>query len=391
MAKVPFSILRSVWVRGEKICRTQRNAISETQALRERGAKIFLLKGAEDAESLKELKELLWRTDEHVVLSWLHPAELKALQPLLKDRKNFSLLADDWYIHPYWYMREAEYLLFRKYDGLAVRLGRAPFLTGGRPPVLLDPRADISWYPLLAAALRPAVLAASPLMDAWQWWQRRGEEIDPARLLYFPFAIEPGNVPVGTGETQYDFSNTGGTLGVWVMRDAYAPFHYSFANLYRDRELVTDAIAKWEGKPFRFYDCRREKRLLPYAEYTRKNQQSRYCIASGGLHDATVPKYMEYACVGTPMIGRSLPYEYPWLDDCLFPVDMLAASPRTIKPILEQALECQPKLRQNCLNWRERLLKLYDLQTLLDVVQEQADGKPVRPGYLKKDLKLEQH
>jgi hypothetical protein len=33
------------------------------------------------------------------------------------------------------------------------------------------------------------------------------------------------------------------------------------------------------------------------------------------------------------------------------------------------------------------LLKQYDFNTLLDMLQEQADGKPVRPGYLRVDLK----
>jgi len=109
-------------------------------------------------------------------------------------------------------------------------------------------------------------------------------------------------------------------------------------------------------------------------------------IASGGLHDAAVPKYTEYACVGTPMIGRGLPCEYPWLDDCLFPVDMMHLTRESLKPLLNQALDRYPSLRQNCLNWRDRLLKLYDLQNLLDMVQEQADGKPIRQGYLKNGL-----
>ena len=59
-------------------------------------------------------------------------------------------------------MREAEYLLFRKYEGIAVRIGDAPFLTGGQPPLLVDPRPDISTYPLICTALRPLVLAAAP-------------------------------------------------------------------------------------------------------------------------------------------------------------------------------------------------------------------------------------
>lgn len=147
--------------------------------------------------------------------------------------------------------------------------------------------------------------------------------------------------------------------------------------------MASENSSNCSGRPTSFYDCRREPRRLNYKEYVLKNHQSRYLIASGGLHDATVPKYMEYACVGTPMIGLGLPYEYPWLDDCLFPVDMLNVTPENLKPLLQQALDCYPKMRQNCLNWRERLLKMYDLHTLLDMVQEQADGKPVRPGYLK--------
>lgn len=385
-----FSISQSLWIRGGHICQTQRNAISETQALRERGAQIFLFNGDSDPAGLAKLRQILWQTDVHVVLSWLHPKELHALRPLLEKRKNFSILTDDWYIHPYWFLREAEYLLFRKYDGIAVRMGHAPFLTGGRPPLLLDPRPDISMYPLICTALRPLVLAAGPLIDAWQWWQRRDEKIDPAKMLYFPFAIEPTNVPLGTVEPCYDFANTGGVLGLWIMRDAYAPFHYSFANLYQDRKLLTNAIARLENKPYKFYDCMRtynKEGRLTWAQYVLKNHQTRYLIASGGLHDATVPKYSEYACMGTPMIGRGLPYEYPWLDDCLFPVDMMHLTPEDLKPKLQEALDLYPKMRQNCLNWRDRLLKLYDLQNLLDLVQEQADGKPMRPGYLKKDLK----
>jgi hypothetical protein len=387
MPTAHFSISQSLWIRGDEICQTQRNAISETQALRERGAQVFLLKGTGDQDGLAKLKQILWRTDVHVVLSWLHPKELNVLRPLLEQRRNFSILTDDWHIHPPWLMREAEYLLFRKYNGLAVRLGDAPFMTGGEPPLLLDPRPDFTQYPITCAALRPFVLAATPIVEAWQKKQQRERPIDPARLLYFPFAIDPNNVPVGTVPTRYDFANTGGVLGIWIMRDPYAPFRYSFANLYHDRRLLTAAIARLENNPFTFYDCMRERGRLPYAEYILKNHQSRYLIASGGLHDATVPKFTEYACVGTPMIGRGLPYEYPWLDDCLIPVDMMHPTPEYLKPLLQQALDRYPQMRQNCLNWRDRLLKLYDLQNLLDLVQEQADGKPIRPGYLKKDLK----
>jgi hypothetical protein len=388
MPQARLSITESLWIRGEKIATSQRNAISETAALQARGAKIFLLKSARDQEGLNRLKRLLWESDVHAILSWLHPNELHAIFPILKERGNYSLLTDDWFIHPYDIMRGAEYILFRKYHGIAVRLGQAQFVSGAKPPLWFNPRPETTKYSATCALLRPAALTAAPFINAWNAWRRRDEVIDPGKLLYFPFAIEPTNVPLGSEKPLYDFANTGGTSGAWFMRDAYAPFQYSFANLYQDRRQLTDAIAQFENNPFKFYDCRREKnKFLPYAQYILKNQQSRYLIASGGLHDCTVPKYMEYACVGTPMIGRSLPFDYPWLDDCLFPVDMMSATPETIKPLLVQALDVYPKLRQNCLNWRDRLLKLYDLQTLLDVLQEQADGKPIRPGYLKVDAK----
>jgi hypothetical protein len=43
----------------------------------------------------------------------------------------------------------------------------------------------------------------------------------------------------------------------------------------------------------------------------------------------------------------------------------------------------QPRLRENCLNLRDQLFKLYNPHRILDLLQEQADGKPIPPGYLK--------
>ena len=384
MSPARISISQSLWVRGESITSTQRNAISETKALTARGAKIFLLKSATDQNGLAQLKKILWQSDVHVILSWLHPSELNALYPILRERKNFSLLNDDWWLQPYWFMREAEYVIFRKYHGIAVRLGQSEFLSGGRPPWLLDPRPHLTRYSVSGALLRPLALAASPLVDLWQYWQRHDEVINPKRLVYFPFAIDPANVPLSQEKPVYDFANTGGTCGIWLMRDAYAPFHHSFANLYQDRKRLTDAIAAHAGNPFTFYDCRNDGVNIPYSEYIQKNQRSRFLISSGGLQDSTVPKYLEYACVGTPMIGRGLPLDYPWLDDCLFPVDMLKANPRNIKPLLYQALEAYPQLRENCLNWRDRLLKIYSLDVLLEMFQAQIDGQPIPTEYLKK-------
>ena len=87
------------------------------------------------------------------------------------------------------------------------------------------------------------------------------------------------------------------------------------------------------------------------------------------------------------MIGRGLPFEAPWLDECLFPVDIMRTTRDRLKPLLHEALERHAKLRENCLNWRDRLLKLHSPHAILEMLQAQLDGQPIPPGYLKVDLK----
>jgi hypothetical protein len=382
-----ISFTDSLWVRGEAIDRVQRNSISEAAGLQTRGAKLFHLKGTRDTDGLERLKQSLFKKDTHVVLSRLNPMEMASTYPVLRERKNFSVVVDDWWSIPHWFMREADYIIFRNYNGLAVRMGAATLVDGAQPPWLLNPYAQFSKYTLTGAVLRPVALALSPFVNLWKAWQRHGEPIRPERYLYFPFPIDANDAPLVDEKIQYDFANTGGVCGIWPMRDPFASFHHTFANLYHDRRRLTDTIAQFADNPFRFYDCRNEKRFLPYAEYVLKNRQSRFLISTGGLQNTSVPKYLEYACIGTPMIGRGLPFEYPWLDDCLFSVDIMNLTPEQTRPLLLQALDAYPRYRQNCLDWRDRLLKLYDLHTVLDMLQEQADGQPVRPGYLKVDLK----
>jgi hypothetical protein len=62
-------------------------------------------------------------------------------------------------------------------------------------------------------------------------------------------------------------------------------------------------------------------------------------------------------------------------------------TPDQLKPLLHQALDRYPVMRENCLKWRERVLGLHNIHRILDMVQDQANGKPVPPGYLKVDLK----
>ena len=83
------------------------------------------------------------------------------------------------------------------------------------------------------------------------------------------------------------------------------------------------------------------------------------------------------------IIGATLPFEYPWLDECVFPVDAMRITPRELKPQLHAALEAYPRLRANCLAAREKLLALYDAEHLLQLLQDQIDGKPMPKGYLK--------
>ncbi len=152
------------------------------------------------------------------------------------------------------------------------------------------------------------------------------------------------------------------------MRDDYAPFKHTFANLYYDRQRLMDMIAPFNGKPFRIYDWRAHRRGRPvqaWEDYTRISRQSRYCVSTGGLHNAGLPKFLEYACLGVPMIGRKTPFEFPWLDDCLFEMDAMRLSPGQIKPLLDEALERWPILRENCLKWRDQLFKLYDTHRLV--------------------------
>ncbi len=384
MAKARLSINDSLWVRGETIDRGQRNAASENQALRERGARIFMVKHAKDAEGLEQLRRELTKSDVHVILARLLAAELRALQPILRERGNFSIVVDDWWSMPHWFLREASYILFRNYNGIAFRLGMAPFLEEGpKPPAVLIPTPPLVRYTAIAMLLRLPALAMSPLVDVWNHWRRRSEVISPEKYLYFPFPVDPKDASLEKEEIRYDFANTGGTCGIWVMRDPRVSFRHTFANLYYDRQRLAEEIEALEGQPFTYYDWRRVGGVLPYPEYVRKNRQSRYLIATGGLQNTSVPKYLEYACVGTPMIGRGVPFECPWLDDCLFPIDVNGLKPGELKRLLHEALDRYPVLRDNCLKWRDRLLELYSIHRLLDLVQMQADGKPIPADYLK--------
>ena len=381
-----LSLNDSLWVSSDSIAVRNLHTRVETDAVRERGARVFNLKFPYEKENLEALRKLVWQSDRHVILSWLHPYELKSFYPIFRERKNFSIILDDWWIIPHWFIREAEYKVFRKYNGIAVRLGKTDLVTE-TPPLVTRPEPIVK-YSVAAAALHWPVLALGPFVDFYR--QLKRENVAPEKLFYLPFPVVAEALPLKDEELKYDFCLTASTCGVWMMRDAYAPFKYAFANLYYDRQRLMDGISMFAGNPFKVYDWRRLDRPrtpVSWEEYIQLTRQSRFIVATGGLHNAAVAKYAEYLCLGTPMIGRALPFEYPWLDDCLFPVNVLRLTPGPLKPLLHEALERYPVFRENCLKWRARILELYEMHRLLDMLQAQADGQPISPGYLKMDLK----
>jgi len=380
-----LDLRKSTWICGATYSGNTRHGTSDIGILNAGGTKTFLFKGGKDPEEMKALRQLLWQRDEHVILSWLTPGELATIQPLLRDRKNFSIVGDDWWLMPYWYTREADYILFRKYHGVAVRLGHLPFVNGAKPPLLVNPFPyQLSKYSMTISLLRPAALAASPFLEVRNWWRRRSDPVVPEKCVYLPFGINAADVPLKNEKIQYDFGNTSGAMGLWFMRDPYAPARYTCANLYHDRRRLVDLLASFENNPFTFYDCRREKNYyMPWDLYLQKTQQSRFVVVSGGLHDAALPKFLEYACMGVPMIGRAVPLEHPWQEDVIFPVDMMGVTREQLKPLLHQALERYPVLREKALNGRDRLLKQYHFDKILDMAQAQVDGQSIPTDYVK--------
>jgi hypothetical protein len=353
-----------------------------TRALEQKNCKLYSLRLKADPDSLPKLKQLLWKTDDHVILHGLSPVELRALKPVLEERGNFSVLLVDWWQCPFWFTRNAEYVIFNLYGGIAARTRGARFCNDWKPPLFAWPERLVP-YEFACAALRPAALLAQPLLNSRDRHRRAEDVIRPERLIYFPIPVSEEDLPFRDEKPEYDFCNTGASCGFWVIRDPYASAKYNFVNLYSDRKRLFDMILELEGRPYKIFDRRRFRERLPWETYCSSVRSSRFAISTGGIHQASVPKYIEYACFGAPMIGSTLPYEFPWLDKCLFPIDGLRVTPEGLKEKLKEAFEMQPKLRQNCLELRDTLLRLYDPVRVFDMAQEQIDGKPIPPGYLR--------
>lgn len=370
----------TVWIRSgltdqQYIFRSIRSALIE------RGIKVLTLNGPRDAAGLESIRKAVWSSDAHVVMDGMTPGELKQLQPVFQSRKNFSMALVDWWTSVYWFTKNADYLILRNYNGIALRRGLTTFAAGRRPPLFCWPE-KMAPYAVAACGLRLPALAAAPVLQLWKHRLRQLEAIAPERMLYFPFTLAAEHVPLRLEKPEYDFSNVSSTGGYWIMRDPHASAWLNFGNLYYDRLRITDLILRCGRGVYKVFDLRRS-RYLNWDEYCRVTRRSRFAIATGGLHQNSVAKYAEFACLGTPMLGEEIPFEYPWLKACLYPVNTLRATAKDLGLQLREALAQQPELRENCLNLRETLLKLYHPQRILDLLQEQAEGKPVPPGYLK--------
>ena len=378
--KPRLKVNQSIWIRSgftdrQYIFRSIRNALVE------RGIPVLTLNGPGDIEGLEQIRKRVWASDAQVVMDGLTPGELRKLQPVFQDRKNFSIALVDWWTSVYWFTKNADYLIFRNYNGIAVRRGLAAFAAGRRPPWFCWPEKWVP-YAAVAAALRVPALALAPVLQLGKNRLRQLETVTPERLLYFPFTIAEEHVPLKSEKPEFDFSNISSTGGYWIMRDPHVPACLNFGNLYYDRLRLTDLILRCDNGTYRVFDLRRSHHLN-WDEYCGVTRRSRFVMATGGLHQNSVAKYAEFACLGAPMLGEEIPFEYPWLKDCLFPVDTLNVTVPELEPQLREALAQQPKLRENCLNIRATLLKLYHPHRILDLLQEQADGKPIPPGYLK--------
>jgi hypothetical protein len=376
------SIQHSLWVRSARVD-SQPVWKGLRGALARRGVETVLLKDANDADGLRRIRDVAWKSDRHIVLHGLMADELAALRPVFKDRRNFSMVLIDWWASPAWYNLNADYLVFHFYNGVAVRRGWCPFV----PPQAALPaplHLPERWIPYTAACMgvRTAASVLWPALDLLKRRERGQDRVPPERLLYFPLPIAPEELELGSERPELDFSSMGATVGYWIMRDAYAPSRHHCANLYADRRHIIETLLR-HGEGFTVYDRRKNSRYLTWAEWCGVIRRSRYAISTGGLHGASIPKYMEYLCLGTPVLGTAMPYEFPWLDDCLVEWDFAERDPVKIRRQMEKARETHPRLRQNCLDRRDQLIRLYDPERLLDMLQAQYDGQPVPEGYLK--------
>lgn len=342
----------------------------------ELGAEVFTY-GQETPPA--EIAEKIRRSNKHVILDFPALRLLRPLRRLLKQRGGFSVGLCDWWAFPTWFLENADYLLFRHYNGIRPRAERRCLELTGPTPIFSMPE-EPKVEQVMSAILRLPFLAAIPIVAAWRRHKRRCDSVAPERCLYFPFGIRGEKFPLRETEKRYDFANVGSTSFFVLTRDCYAPARMNFINLYADRRRLIDDLRRWENQPFSIFDCRRTR---VFGESTSEViRQSRYAIATGGLHGASVLKYLEIIALGTPVLGSLPAREFPVIKSAVFAVDMFARDRNVLKRKFQEALDNYSAMKDNALAVRERALGLYDQRQLLDMLQAQIDGQPLTADYI---------
>src|SRR5690242_14249628 len=209
--KSPLSIGQSIWIRSALVDQ-QYIFRSIRDALIERGINVISLKGPNDTDGIEKIRQTVWNSDAHVIMDGLIPSELHKLRPIFEKRKNFSMSLVDWWTSVYWFTQNADYLIFRNYNGIAVRLGLTRFMANRKPPLITLPDKPTR-YGMICSALRLPALATAAFVDLQKAGQRQLECFTPERLLYFPFSIAEEHVPLKAEPIKFDFSNICGTGG----------------------------------------------------------------------------------------------------------------------------------------------------------------------------------
>ncbi len=341
-------------------------------ALTRRGVETLICAGSAYAEEL-------WRkvaaTGKHVMLDF--PGVLPGwFYRRLAARGNFSMGFCDWWSAPL--VPNADYLIFRHYHAIeAIQRGGCVVLEG--PVPIVSPVETATKWALLNTTLRLACLPLLPFRGALMWRQRRRWRPSKRSLLYLPFCVDLPETIEPPPIKLHDFANLGTTyLYAWI-RNPFFPTHASFINLYEDRRRLVTTLLRHEGNPFRVFDHRRTP--VYGMETLRAATTARYAVATGGLHRASIAKFLEFAAVGVPMIGRRPGREFPLLRDCVFEVAPYAGE-EAIKSAYEKALEAYSAYQMAADAVRGPVRALYAPERLLDLLQAQVAGQPVPPEYL---------
>lgn len=370
-------IAQSVWILQKNILAFPANQLLY-DTLQRKGILTFIY----DPSQLEKLKRILRKRKNHVIFQNPLGKELNALKEILKRRRNFSVIYADWWtVPPSPLMQYADYLIFHHLNALkAAQKGAKAILLTPRLPLWSRPQ-NLKLHEVLLAALRLPYLPAIPFVEIGKSWQRKKSNWQKKRLLYFPFAINPAAPEFNTLPAdlpQYDFANLGSTSFFCRAKSAYVPAALSFINLYADRLKMVQSIS--QTKHFRLFDCRKTPVYGPKTLQIIK--RSKYVLATGGYHQASILKYLEIIACGTPILGAKIPHEFPCLNQAIFPLDVLRSSIKQMQKKLQEAMDQYPVFKKEALKARARIFEFYNQETILALLQKQYNGEKISHIYI---------